>query len=100
MQKLSLRQIVLAMIGANALFLAGCGISQPGNVETLNRSLGDVLPGAQGLTLADQDRIDETVARGCAIGTWSPDRCDDHTAAAAARRAELSAETPNTGLTS
>ncbi|MDD9731620.1 hypothetical protein PVW46_17085 [Mameliella sp. AT18] len=39
--------------------------------------------------IEDQERIDETVARGCAAGVWTRARCADHTPASAARRAEL-----------
>lgn len=75
---------------ATVLLLGACGISQPENVPGLTAALGDALPGAQGLTIEDQERIDETVARGCAAGVWTRARCADHTPASAARRAVLS----------
>lgn len=52
--------------------------------------LNDVLPGAQGLTLIDQDKIDETVARACAARLYTTERCRAHTAASHARRTALS----------
>lgn len=62
------------------------------SVPGLSATLGDALPGAQGLTIEDQERIDETVARGCAAGVWSRAHCTDHTPASAERRAKLAAE--------
>ncbi|MER9901587.1 hypothetical protein [Mesorhizobium sp. M0130] len=52
-------------------------------------ALGSSLPGAQGKTVEDQNRIDHTVAPGCAIALYRPAECDRHTKASAARRAEL-----------
>jgi hypothetical protein len=60
------------------------------NVAGLNRAIGDDLPGAQGKTLADQTKIDLTVARGCAAGIFEKDKCEAHTPASVARRQELS----------
>ena len=49
----------------------------------------DSLATAQGKTLADQDRIDGVMARGCAAGLVRRDRCVAHTDASDARRGEL-----------
>jgi hypothetical protein len=69
------------------LMLVGCSTSPPADVAGLSRAIGTELPGAQGLTLADQERIDDTVARGCASGVYLRLACDRHTAASAERRA-------------
>jgi hypothetical protein len=39
--------------------------------------------------LADQTKIDRTMAPGCAIGLYTAAECDRHTKASAERRAEL-----------
>ncbi|WP_292243136.1 hypothetical protein [Mesorhizobium sp.] len=52
-------------------------------------ALGSALPGAKGKTVEDQNRIDRTVAPGCAIGLYNAGECDRHTKASAERRAEL-----------
>jgi hypothetical protein len=75
--------------GALALTLAGCGISQPQNVAGLRAVVGNSLPGAQGVSLRDQDRIDEHMARACPAGLYTREECARHTAAASERRAEL-----------
>jgi hypothetical protein len=72
-----------------ALAMAGCSTLQPESVLGVDRAIGDELPGAQGLTTKDQDRIDDTVARGCAAGLYSIDLCNRHTIASADRRASL-----------
>lgn len=51
--------------------------------------MGSALPGAQGKTLADQDKIDETVARGCGGGAYRKAACKNHSQASEQRRAEL-----------
>lgn len=81
-----------SLAAASALMLAACGISPPADVAGVRRAVGDVLPGAQGLTISDQERIDETVARGCASGIWSRPQCARHTEASAARRRALDHE--------
>ncbi|MDG4895538.1 hypothetical protein P9272_18370 [Mesorhizobium sp. WSM4976] len=58
-------------------------------MPALRSALGNSLAGAQGKTLADQNRIDRTMAPGCAIGLYTPAECDRHTKASAARRGEL-----------
>lgn len=62
------------------------------SVEGVRPVVGEELPGARGLTLEDQDRIDDTLARGCATGVWSRAACDRHTQASFERRQELRAE--------
>jgi hypothetical protein len=69
---------------------AGCSTLQPASVEGVDRVIGDELPGAQGQTIKDQDRIDDTVARACAAGLYSTELCDIHTVASAERRIALS----------
>ena len=58
-------------------------------VPALRLAIGSSLAGAQGKTLADQNKIDKTMAPGCAIGLYTPGECDRHTQASAKRRAEL-----------
>ncbi|RWL21992.1 MAG: hypothetical protein EOR57_06050 [Mesorhizobium sp.] len=72
-----------------ALLLAGCGTSGVSGVPALRSALGSSLAGAQGKTAEDQNRIDRTMAPGCAIGLYKPGECDRHTKASAERRAEL-----------
>ena len=72
-----------------ALLLAGCGTSGVNGVPALRSALGSSLAGAQGKTLADQTKIDRTMAPGCAIGLYTAAECDRHTKASAERRAEL-----------
>lgn len=78
-----------AALLTTALLLAGCGTSGVSGVPALRTALGSSLAGAQGKTAADQDRIDRTMAPGCAIGLYTAKECDKHTKASAARRAEL-----------
>lgn len=80
---------------AIAMMLAGCGISQPQSVEGLRHVIGDSLPGAQGVTLEDQDKIDFTVARACASRLYDRAACTAHTTASAARRADLAGRADN-----
>ncbi|MBZ9761319.1 hypothetical protein LB553_10575 [Mesorhizobium sp. CA8] len=47
------------------------------------------MAGAQGKTVADQNKIDETMASGCAVKFYTPSECDRHTRASAERRAQL-----------
>lgn len=54
----------------------------------------DSLATAQGKTLADQDRIDGVMARGCATDLASKPRCVAHTDASDARREELAERGP------
>ncbi|TPN43193.1 hypothetical protein FJ978_31310 [Mesorhizobium sp. B1-1-7] len=84
--KKALRPAALLTI---ASMLAGCGTSGVNGVPGLRSAIGSSLAGAQGKTLADQNRIDHTVAPGCAIGLYTPAECDRHTQASAGRRAEL-----------
>lgn len=81
----------LILTGSIALMLGACGTLTPATVAGLSDVLGDDLPGAQGLTIADQDRIDGNVARGCAVAVYSARACARHTSASAARRRALAA---------
>lgn len=85
-----MRLTKLALFLSAVLTVAGCSTLQPANVAGVDRVIGDALPGAQGETTEDQDRIDETVARACAAGLYSTELCNLHTIASAERRAELS----------
>ncbi|CDX55854.1 conserved hypothetical protein [Mesorhizobium plurifarium] len=58
-------------------------------MPALRSALGNSLAGAQGKTLADQNKIDKTMAPGCAIGLYTAAECDRHTKVSAARRSEL-----------
>ncbi|RWC28799.1 hypothetical protein [Mesorhizobium sp.] len=55
----------------------------------LRSALGNSLAGAQGKTVGDQNKIDRTMAPGCAVKLYTRAECDLHTRASAARRAEL-----------
>ncbi|WP_246681930.1 hypothetical protein [Mesorhizobium sp. B2-6-3] len=72
-----------------ALLLAGCGTSGVSGVPALRAAIGSSLAGAKGKTVEDQNRIDRTVAPGCAVEFYTPAECDRHTKASAERRAEL-----------
>ncbi|WP_299297460.1 hypothetical protein [uncultured Tateyamaria sp.] len=85
-----MRQIRQAMLLSVVSMSAACSGLQPANVSGVDRAIGTKLPGAQGLTITDQDRIDDTVARGCAAGIYSTELCDLHSAASASRRSESS----------
>ncbi len=84
-----MQQIKQALFLSAVLMMAGCSTLQPANVAGVDRVIGDVLPGAKGETVADQNRIDETVARACSAGLYTTQLCDLHTGASAKRRAEL-----------
>lgn len=58
-------------------------------VPALRLAIGSSLAGAQGKTLADQNKIDETMASGCAVKFYTPAECDRHTKASTGRRTEL-----------
>lgn len=64
----------------------------PVSVAGLRSAVGATVPGASGETLADQDRIDEHVARACAAGVYTADECHRHTRASFERREELAEE--------
>lgn len=66
--------------------LGACGSLSPANVDGLQKIVGDDLPGAQGLTLADQVKIDLTVARLCGTEIYTREKCEEHTKAAEQRR--------------
>lgn len=84
-----MQRIKLALCFSAALTAAACSTLQPVTAPGVSRAIGRELPGAQGKTLKDQDRIDDTVARSCAAGLYALALCDLHTKASAARRAEL-----------
>jgi hypothetical protein len=52
-------------------------------------ALGNGLAGAEGKTVEDQNRIDRTMAPGCALKLYTAAECDRHSKASAQRRAEL-----------
>lgn len=85
----SKRALMLACLLTTASTLAGCTTSGVNGVPALRLALGNSLAGAQGKTLADQNKIDKTMAPGCAVKLYTPAECDRHTKASAARRAEL-----------
>lgn len=78
-----------------ALAAAACStISTPASVAGVKRTVTlDRLATAQGKTAADQDRIDETMARGCAVGLANRSSCARHTRASDDRRKELQGQT-------
>lgn len=77
----------------SAMILTACtGTSGPVSVAGVRPVVGGELPGAQGLTAEDQDRIDDTMARGCSTEIWTRAECDRHTRASFERRQELRAE--------
>lgn len=73
--------------------MAACGISRPASVSGLDLVIGDQLPGAKGKEIADQEKIDDTVARACETGLYSKKLCRAHTDASYERRQELRADT-------
>ncbi|QPC93825.1 hypothetical protein GA829_26360 [Mesorhizobium sp. INR15] len=84
----STRALTLACLLTSALMLAACTTSGVSGVTPLRSALGNSLAGAQGKTVA-QNKIDRTVAAGCAITLYTRAECDMHTKASAARRNEL-----------
>lgn len=84
-----MRLIRQALFCGAVSMMAACSTLQPANVAGVDRLIGDELPGAKGETIADQDRIDDTVARACASGLYSPALCILHTKVSAERRKEL-----------
>lgn len=85
----STRALRPAGLFAIATMLAGCGTSGVSGVPALRSAIGSSLAGAQGKTLVDQNKIDETMASGCAVKFYTPAECDRQTKASAERRAEL-----------
>lgn len=85
---------VLAKLVLVALLLGGCGTSVPLNAKvTISEIVGTYLPGAQGNTSEDQDKIDSAMAGLCASGAYEEvqgeDLCELHTKASADRRRSL-----------
>ncbi|TPJ98598.1 hypothetical protein FJ489_06635 [Mesorhizobium sp. B2-5-12] len=85
----STRALTLACLLTSASTLAACTTSGVSGVMPLRSALGNSLAGAQGKTVADQNKIDRTMAPGCAVKLYTRAECDLHTRASAARRAEL-----------
>lgn len=81
------------------MLMACSGISSPASVGGAVRVAGTELPGARGLTIRDQDKIDATVARICGAGGYNQSLCAEHTRASFARRQALraAAATPQPG---
>lgn len=80
---------LLSLMYASAL--AGCTSSTKAPVNFLE--LAEVvqdLPGAQGKTLADQYKIDKTVARACGANILGAKQCGIQTGASSDRKKELS----------
>lgn len=89
--RLRTMQLMPATLCAAALTLAACGTLPLADApETIERVVGNDLPGAQGKTLTDQDRIDSALAGLCSTGVYDKQKCDTHTRASAERRSELS----------
>ncbi|RUV44589.1 MAG: hypothetical protein E5X45_00880 [Mesorhizobium sp.] len=80
---------MLACLLTTASTLAACTTSAVSGAPALRSAIGSSLAGAQGKTIADQNKIDRTMAPSCAIGLYTPAECDRHTRASAARRSEL-----------
>ncbi|RWH70299.1 MAG: hypothetical protein E5X68_24815 [Mesorhizobium sp.] len=78
-----------AVLLTTALLLAGCGTSGVDGVPALRLAIGNSLAGAEGMTADDPNKIDRTMASGCAVKFYTPAECDRHTKASAKRRAEL-----------
>lgn len=57
----------------------------PASVETIRPVVGDELPGARGLTRADQVKIDDAMAGLCGARVYTPAECRIHSAASAER---------------
>ncbi|WP_181174850.1 hypothetical protein [Mesorhizobium sp. B2-8-9] len=53
------------------------------SVPALRLAIGSSLAGAQGKTVNDQNKIDHTMASGCAVKFYTPAECDRHTKASA-----------------
>lgn len=72
---------VLAVVVSTASLMGCVGTSSvpsaSGRID-LRRALGTTLPGTRGMTAADQNAIDDTVAGACAIGLYEPGECRRH----------------------
>lgn len=69
--------------------LAACGTSLKPDVATLSDIVGPDLPGAQGKTLDDQERIDSAMSGLCSTGVIPREACGVHGQRSQARRDEL-----------
>ena len=72
------------LASALVVSLTGCGTTQALNasqsdiVRGARGIVGTALIGAEGKTQKDQDKIDETVARLCGTGVYTPSECARH----------------------
>lgn len=77
-----LRRLVLCV--GFAVTLASCTTSKPGSAakDDIARGaraiIGTSLIGARGATDRDQDKIDDTVAGACSVGTFNKTECRRH----------------------
>ncbi len=75
------------LLTASMLAVSGCfNLDGPASVSSLTDVVGTRLPGAQGLTIEDQNKIDDAMAGLCASGVYDRDKCAAHTVASAERR--------------
>lgn len=88
MKTLSTTQTKVAAALLTVLTLGACMTSPPADVPGLTEAIGTSLPGAKGLTIDDQNRIDIHVARACKSGVYSKTLCDQHTKASKERRTQ------------
>ncbi|WP_181170565.1 hypothetical protein [Mesorhizobium sp. B2-6-2] len=63
----SKRALIPHVFLSTALMLAACTTSGASDAPALRSAIRNSLTGAQGKTLADQNRIDRTMAPGCAV---------------------------------
>lgn len=79
-----MQPIKLSLIAVSAFAMAGCMSSQQVSatkdkqVQTVRRVVGTSLVGARGRTQADQDAIDTTATRLCAVRAWTAAECAKH----------------------
>jgi hypothetical protein len=78
---------MLLLIGVLVLVIVmGCSTSGPADVKGLREVIGISLPGAKGLTLDDQRKIDLTVAGGCGGRIFTKEECRRHGASSWERK--------------
>lgn len=80
------RATILACLLTTAWPLAGCTTSDVSGVPVLRAAIGSSLAGAKGKTVEDQNKIDGTIPRGCAVKLYTAAECDRHTKASVERR--------------
>ncbi|RWM13716.1 MAG: hypothetical protein EOR72_18495 [Mesorhizobium sp.] len=76
----------VVVAGAIAAATTSSGVD---GVPALRLAIGNSLAGAEGMTADDPNKIDRTMASGCAVKFYTPAECDRHTKASAKRHAEL-----------